>query len=700
MRRRKRDPGERSLLDLWRPPTTAGVPIGCLTTTFTFDAEHFDHHCLGQFLGLENDADREGLPYLVERETELAKVYAGVLVDRHHAKGSHSLRWDLLSVRVPGGIQHAKVSLLCWEHSVRILIGSANLTEPGYRQNRELVTAVDSTKDGAHHALVGEVVKFLKTVLKFTPQGDGASGPKERAEQFLKQVTQIVRVWPGARAMPGLSVAFAPTLPTAKRSVARSSWQQALEEATRSNRKLQRIAIASPFFDQGDASGFVETVYGALHRSGDRVVELAAPVQVEEAAEVARLAAPSAFLRVAEEGDIALAVYQLPAVDQHGNRRPWHAKALVLESDSRTVLLTGSANCTLAGLGINRANIEAGLLYTIDRSRHDLPVDLTEVMWGANRRVKRLADAEWIGSGVEPGDEDSEAVLPEGFALALYEGGDAPLLSLTFVIKHLPNEWRVVGIGRAEHLLVEPVALGGSDGQITISIPWPEEYPPQELRVVWSGDQVAEWPFNVRDPGSLPPMLHLRDMSADDLLRVLAAADPKAALRAWARATLTGVSGFEPDEDSAIPVDLNPLRRYDIGDTFLHRVRRRARLLAQYQRVLGRAVRSKPALVSRLSGPVGVNLLLDRTLAEISTEPDGPDGALLRIADTMITLSGVRYEAEPGALTVKQFESIYRPFVAEAATRIGGRMQDVRDRASPDVAAFFESVLRKCTEVG
>ena len=37
---------------------------------------------------------------------------------------------------MPRGLQHAKVSLLYWSNLVRVIIGSANLTEDGYRRLR------------------------------------------------------------------------------------------------------------------------------------------------------------------------------------------------------------------------------------------------------------------------------------------------------------------------------------------------------------------------------------------------------------------------------------------------------------------------------------------------------------------------------------------------------------------------------------
>ena len=74
--------------------------------------------------------------------------------------------------------------------------------------------------------------------------------------------------------------------------------------------------------------------------------------------------------------------------------------------------------------------------------------------------------------------------------------------------------------------------------------------------------------------GELPPPARLEHMSADDMLWILAATDPSAAVRAWAGRQQSS-DLFEADLDSASPIDLDPLRRYDLHATFLHRIRRR-----------------------------------------------------------------------------------------------------------------------------
>ncbi|MEA3366070.1 MAG: hypothetical protein U9Q79_10570, partial [Candidatus Hydrogenedentes bacterium] len=141
MAKQKKDKkaGFGKLLDAWVPPKDAGLPIGCIATSFTFSSSFFEEECLSRFLSLETDPTEDGPLYLIEREEKLAQlICACAVVDQHHCKGSRSLRWDLLPARMPGGILHAKIGLLIWSNLVRVLIASANLTEDGYRRNLEI----------------------------------------------------------------------------------------------------------------------------------------------------------------------------------------------------------------------------------------------------------------------------------------------------------------------------------------------------------------------------------------------------------------------------------------------------------------------------------------------------------------------------------------------------------------------------------
>ncbi len=135
---------DKRLLDNWVPPGNSGVAIGCLATTYTFQSDFFEEECLTRFLSIESKPDEDGPVYLIEREEKLNNIScAAVWVDQAWAKQKRNLRWDLVPVRLSKGILHSKISVLQWANCVRVIVGSANLTETAYRRNQEIFAVID-----------------------------------------------------------------------------------------------------------------------------------------------------------------------------------------------------------------------------------------------------------------------------------------------------------------------------------------------------------------------------------------------------------------------------------------------------------------------------------------------------------------------------------------------------------------------------
>src|SRR5512135_98500 len=162
-RRKAADAAFGKALTLWEPPEGAGEARVCVASTFTFKADFFETECLGRFLGMDaHPAESDAVSYMVEREEKLAVARIAVLADRRHALEKESLRWDVHGVLVPGAIQHSKISLLVWANHVRVIVGSGNLTEPGYRKNLEVFGALDlDRKLGGNRQAVTRVLDFL-----------------------------------------------------------------------------------------------------------------------------------------------------------------------------------------------------------------------------------------------------------------------------------------------------------------------------------------------------------------------------------------------------------------------------------------------------------------------------------------------------------------------------------------------------------
>ncbi len=166
MRKRESGKGRGKALDLWQPPEGAGEPRFCVATTFTFDAAFFEVECLGRFLQMDtHPQENQDVGYLIEREEKLHAARVCVLADRRHATEKESLRWDVLPVLVPHAVQHAKLSLLCWANHVRVVIGSGNLSKPGYRQNLEVFGCLEASRHepGSRDSVL-EAIGFLERV--------------------------------------------------------------------------------------------------------------------------------------------------------------------------------------------------------------------------------------------------------------------------------------------------------------------------------------------------------------------------------------------------------------------------------------------------------------------------------------------------------------------------------------------------------
>ena len=700
MSKRKRRGTSGVMLELWRPPPSAGDPIGCLATTYTFTPGLFDEQCLARFLEIESEPDREDLAFLLERESLLGGVYAGVMVDHTQAGVEHSLRWDVLPVRVRGGKQHAKLSLLAWSHYIRIIVASANLTEPGYRMNHEVAATVDLSPTEADGDLLMQAITFLRELLALVPGAQEGTPEVHRASTYLSQVERQADAWERPRRKAVVRQQLACTLPAVRSGRGpRSSLDEAFAVCRWRGGSPHEAWVASPFFDVDDDSGRVAAALcKSMARGRTRDIRFCVPaVRDDGETAVPRLAAPKAIKTTPREyrGHVTVAV--LPDVDDEENPRPWHAKMLALRGDSYTALMIGSSNFTCAGMGAtSHRNAEANLVTVVERVAYRREAGSLEAIWPEMKTVADLDAAEWMGRKAE-NDEEEEAValsIPAGFVSGTYRAGDERKIVLRLDPAHLPPEWRIHACGRDEGELLTESTWAATGSQSVVTLLWSPPQPPDRLLVSWDGHE-AFLPLNVEDARHLPPPARLEQMSADDMLWILAAADPSAAFRAWARGQQPS-DWFDTNLDSATPIDLDPLRRHDLQATFLHRIRRRARILAQLRANLQRPVWGRQALEWRLRGMIGIEALAERLVREVATAAGKADEALLTLADFLIVLREVDYAPSDGCLSKREFDAVFRPFLRDLAGRLQEQVAAQQSSVSPELMRFWRRVLDLC----
>ena len=700
MSTRKRQPTAGVMRELWRPPANAGDPIGCLATTYTFDPGLFDEQCLARFLEIESEPDREDLAFLLERESRLGSVYAGVLVDHTQAGVAHSFRWDVLPVRVRAGKQHAKLSLLAWSHCIRIIVASANLTVPGYRRNHEVAATVDLSPTEADGDLLTQAITFLRGLLALVPGAQDDTPEVQRASAYLLQVTRQAETWERPRRKTVVRRQLACTLPVIGSGTdTRSSLAEAVETCRQRGGSPEEAWVASPFFDVDDESGRVATALcKSMARGRTREIWFCVPASRDDnELAIPRLAAPKAIAVKPLEYRGHVTVSTLPDLDHDKNVRLWHAKMLALRGKSYTALMIGSSNFTCAGMGTgSHRNAEANLVTVVERVAYGREASAVEAIWSQMGPDVDLDAAEWLGPRPEL-DEDEAATassVPAGFVSATYRAGDERTIVLRLDPPRLPPEWRIHACGQDARELLTQSAWAENHSRTAETLHWSPAHPPERLLVSWDG-QEAFLPLNVEDAHLLPPPARLEQMSADDMLWILAATDPSAAIRAWARRRQPPDS-FDPDLDSATPIDLDPLRRNDLQATFLHRIRRRARILAQLRANLQRPVWGRQALEWRLRGMIGVQALADRLVRDIAATAEMADEALLTLADFLIVLREVDYAPSAGCLSKAEFDAEFRPFLSDLASSLQKQIADQQSNVSPELMGFWRRVLDQC----
>jgi hypothetical protein len=205
-------------------------------------------------------------------------------------------------------------------------------------------------------------------------------------------------------------------------------------------------------------------------------------------------------------------------------------------------------------------------------------------------------------------------------------------------------------------------------------------------------------PINVECPDDLPAPTEIQSMSADDLLMILAASDPGVALRSWTKTIQRSEDGFDEDLDSAEPADLDPLMAYSLANTFLHRIRNRARVFARLRQNLERPARTTQAILWRLEGFIGVKALAERLCAEALTTSTNAEEALLSLIDFMILLHEVNYSDEAGTVTRDQFNEIYLPFLSNLVRCLDQRVRSDSARFGSDLLAFWGRIIKQCQQ--
>lgn len=620
------------LLDHWSPPDGAGAPVACLATTFTFEADFFAQDCLSRFLSLSTVAGEgdaiSSIAAVLEEEDRLSEAQVSVLVDRSSPAEKRNLRWDLLPVSAPGGLLHAKVAALVWERSVRIILGSANLTAAGYRRQVELALAID-LDDGCRvpGPVVDELVAELRHLVELAP---GRSEPKARALGTVELLADRV----AALGLPRmgsahLRLAVAPARPG-------TSPLDRLGAVWRGGQPLW-ATVLSPFWDDAVPAPAVDAVRRRLtgRPASRRWTTFVAAVDPF----TGTVQAPASLAGLAGSEVVAFD----PPDDE---LRGLHAKLLLVESDDWLAALIGSSNATEAGLGLHPR-----------RGHHEL--NLWVGCPAGSKTAKHLRGLARLGEAIDLDDEQWDAlpdedeptapVLPAGFVLCTIDASTPPRVLLELDPGALPAVWRVRSPAGRELLTAD--GWRGARSPRSSAVDLPAEALPAYLLVRWeaAGEWCeATWTANVQDRGALPPPAELAELPVDVLLAALASTRPLpvALERELRRRARTGDDGQR--------IELDPLRRFDDSGLLLQRARHLSLALWRLQERLGRPTTSIDAVHWRLHGALGPLAIADGLVSAALEQQTLPGEAHFLLAELALTVAAVDWDGVASGIDPKR----------------------------------------------
>jgi hypothetical protein len=353
----------RKLVDRLLPAPQYGPLVGLLATTYEFKPEFFETDFLPTLLGLGAWDDRNWTSRVAVEKALSELEGAAVFADARRYQGRpRSLRVDVTPVALPAGAAlHAKVVLLVHRDAVRLHVASANLTDYGYRRNREVAAPLIATSTRPEHAaLISAALEGMR----------GALGPwwTETAEHVVGTALGILAQWPTARDDEDHFLWG---------TAATSPWERFLDAWPNSD-AVHRVTIVSPFWaEERNDDGPLAQLVARLRVRGVLVPDAAVRLLTDAknlGGEKYQPVLPESFATF--DGRRLKIVATAEAVDprvlpeevdnQEGVLvpRPLHAKVILLEGTTTSMAYMGSANFSNRAWGLPGVpqNVEAGLV--------------------------------------------------------------------------------------------------------------------------------------------------------------------------------------------------------------------------------------------------------------------------------------------------------------------------------------------------
>lgn len=622
---------KRKLLDEYLPPEEADFVLESLVaTTYNVQWDFVEEELLALALGVKAPTSRQRA-FRSEIERKLATCTVSVLFDprgcEHVARTSP--RIDAIPTD-PYRKQHSKISLLSFvrkartgsglERRLRLIIGSANLTRQGFRENLEVVSVFDfNGKDAAPRSLLVSAIALIRDIAgsvatdqlrqqleAFTTAASQL--PSSSSQHSVRLVgaedviAELARAWravnAGKASVPDALTIVSPFWPSGKTS------STAVLKAAIDLHSPKRVELVCCGELAPDASKIIPVL------PADLVKGLRSAEGVKVCVRPARPTEPPEVLDTNDEEpseDDELGKSRAPSPGTRGNqenRRPLHAKILALTGSQGAAVYIGSSNCTrrgLAQLSAGASNWEAGVIYQL-RGR---AAQTLESLWNFASQPVELAPQTDLQT-IEP-EAIKEAAFPSFImdmmvdaqvviTIALRNGKRPATCEITMLDVRHPDRTYVLHSGElpsGEFIRVAAAECPSRVGETALS---PNASAKLEnvnttATVAWDGF-TAQFPLRFENKAALPPTPWSRQPTEAELIEYF----------------LTGRQPWEEDEFTALsaatgtPTGSETERGVDTSSILSYQMRTFVDALFGMEDTIMESARSRAALHSTLFG--------------------------------------------------------------------------------------------------
>jgi hypothetical protein len=431
------------LIDYYLPPGEGFALESLVATTYQVDFEFVEEELLAVAFGVRSPISRLKA-FRSELERKLQKAEVSVLYDLGGCDRLARLSPRIDAIPISARKLHSKISLLMWvredrvdggkpDRRMRLIVGSANLTRQGFRQNYECVVSIDF--GGRNTSTRSLLTKAISLVQQIAAESKSPQLANQLAA-FVTQTALLPDVTTGADD-PVALVAAAEVVPAV-----RDSW------AKISTKAPETVTVVSPFWTEGTT---------AAKALSDLFRQLGPPANLELVCRGEKSADGKKWLPVFDSSvavelkkrlgsRLCLRAALPDAGDQHSsesveeigdeteekefaarlgngnhnsleNQRALHAKLILVDGTAGSVLYAGSSNCTRRGLGLGGpSNSEAGFVYRLTPRQRKQLVGLLEFA-GPSTEVH----ADRVPETVPPTD-DEQAFVPTFLAEVIATG--------------------------------------------------------------------------------------------------------------------------------------------------------------------------------------------------------------------------------------------------------------------------------------